>query len=101
MSETARSMYTDDMYDRRAATGNVVLSVTVHDTKIHETIAALEAHNPVDIDEGSEELSWRHGIAGWIGGRGGNADRSARASRHGEFCSKRACRPCRHAAVGA
>jgi hypothetical protein len=57
MSETARSMYMDDMADRRAATGNVVLSVTAHDPKIHETIAALEAHNPVDIDEGSEELS--------------------------------------------
>ena len=57
MTETTRSMYTDDMYDRRVAAGNAVISVTVDDTKIHETIAALEAHNPVDIDEGSEELS--------------------------------------------
>jgi uncharacterized protein (TIGR02271 family) len=57
MTETTRSMYTDDMYDRSASAGNVVLSVTVHDTKIHETIAALEAHNPVDIEEGSDELA--------------------------------------------
>jgi uncharacterized protein (TIGR02271 family) len=57
MTETTRSMYTDDIYDRRVSAGNVVLSLTVDDTKIHETISALEAHNPVDIDEGSEELS--------------------------------------------
>ena len=52
MTETTRSMYTDDIYDRRVSSGNVVLSLTVDDTKIHETISALEAHNPVDIDEG-------------------------------------------------
>ncbi len=57
MTETTRSMYTDDIYDRRVAAGNVVLSLTVADTKIHETISALEAHNPVDIDEGSEEIA--------------------------------------------
>jgi uncharacterized protein (TIGR02271 family) len=57
MTETTRSMYTDDMYDRRVAAGNAVISVTVHDMKIHETISALEAHNPVDIDEGSEEIA--------------------------------------------
>ncbi len=57
MTETTRSMYTDDIYDRRVSSGNVVLSLTVDDTKIHETISALEAHNPVDIDEGSEEIA--------------------------------------------
>ncbi len=57
MMETTRSMYTDDIYDRRVAAGNAVISVTVHDSKIHETISALEAHNPVDIDEGSEEIA--------------------------------------------
>ena len=57
MTETTRSMYTDDIYDRRVSSGNVVISLTVDDTKIHETISALEAHNPVDIDEGSEEIA--------------------------------------------
>jgi uncharacterized protein (TIGR02271 family) len=58
-TETTRSAYThDDMYDRRASAGNVVLSVTVYDdAKIHQAIAALEAHNPVDIDERSDEVS--------------------------------------------
>ena len=56
-SETARSMYTHDVYDRRAAAGNVVLSVIVDDDgKIHQAISALEAHNPVDIDERPNEM---------------------------------------------
>ncbi len=94
MTETTRSMYTDDMYDRRVSSGNVVLSLTVDDTKIHETISALEAHNPVDIDEGSEEIAQPG--AGMTppgpGGRGGNADRSRRPARRGGFLSKWACR---------
>jgi uncharacterized protein (TIGR02271 family) len=58
MTDTTRSAYSHDIYDRKASAGNVVLSVTVHDdAKIHETIAALEAHNPVDIDERSDEVS--------------------------------------------
>ncbi len=57
MTETTRSAYTHDVYDRRASAGNVVLSVTVYDdAKIHQAIAALEAHNPVDIDERSDEV---------------------------------------------
>ena len=57
MTETTRSGYTHDAYDRRASAGNVVLSVTVYDdAKIHQAIAALEAHNPVDIDERSDEV---------------------------------------------
>jgi uncharacterized protein (TIGR02271 family) len=55
-TETTRSAYTHDMYDRTASAGNVVVSVTVEeDAKIHQAIAALEAHNPVDIDERSDE----------------------------------------------
>jgi uncharacterized protein (TIGR02271 family) len=56
-TETTRSAYTHNVYDRRASAGSVVLSVTVYDdAKIHQAIAALEAHNPVDIDEGSDEV---------------------------------------------
>jgi len=55
-TETTRSAYTDDLYDRRASAGNVVVSVSVEDAKIHQAIAALEAHNPVDIDERSDDV---------------------------------------------
>jgi uncharacterized protein (TIGR02271 family) len=56
-TETSRSAYTHDIYDHRASAGNVVVSVTVEeDAKIHQAIAALEAHNPVDIDERSDEV---------------------------------------------
>jgi uncharacterized protein (TIGR02271 family) len=55
-TETTRSAYANDLYDRRASAGNVVVSVTVEeDSKIHEAIAALEAHNPVDIDERADD----------------------------------------------
>jgi hypothetical protein len=56
-SETTRPAYTHDAYDHRVSAGNVVVSVTVEeDAKIHQAIAALEAHNPVDIDERSDEV---------------------------------------------
>jgi uncharacterized protein (TIGR02271 family) len=56
-TSTTRSAYTDDSYDRRASAGNVVVSVTVEeDSRIHAAIAALEAHNPVDIDERSDDV---------------------------------------------
>jgi uncharacterized protein (TIGR02271 family) len=55
-SETTRSTYNHEAYDRQIAAGNVVLSVTVHDdAKIHQAITALEGHHPVDIDERSDE----------------------------------------------
>jgi uncharacterized protein (TIGR02271 family) len=57
-SETTRSAYTHDAYDRRASAGNVVLSVMVDDNvKIHPAIAALEAHNPIDVDERSDDVA--------------------------------------------
>jgi hypothetical protein len=43
--------YGDDIYDRRTAAGNVVISVTVEDAMIHQTIDAIDAHHPLDIDE--------------------------------------------------
>jgi uncharacterized protein (TIGR02271 family) len=54
MTDTVRSEYDEDVgaYDRRAKAGEFVLSVTVDDdTKIHQVITTLEAHDPVDIDE--------------------------------------------------
>jgi uncharacterized protein (TIGR02271 family) len=56
-TETTHSDYSDDSgaYDRRAKAGDFVLSVTVDDdTKIHQVISVLEAHDPVDIDEHTE-----------------------------------------------
>ena len=61
-SETTRSTYAADAdaYDRRTAAGNVAVSVTVaDDSKIHQAIAALEAHHPVDIDESADEIEGR------------------------------------------
>jgi uncharacterized protein (TIGR02271 family) len=56
-TESTRPAYTHDAYDQRASAGNVGVSVTVEeDAKIHQAIAALEAHNPVDIDERSDEV---------------------------------------------
>jgi uncharacterized protein (TIGR02271 family) len=41
----------------QAAAGHVVVAVSVDDSKIHDAITALEAHDPVEIDEGSDEVS--------------------------------------------
>jgi uncharacterized protein (TIGR02271 family) len=49
-SETTQS-YGDDIYDRRTAAGNVIISVWVEDAMIDQTIDALDAHHPLDIDE--------------------------------------------------
>jgi uncharacterized protein (TIGR02271 family) len=57
VTATTASDYGDDIdaYDRRAKAGNFVLSVTVDDdTKIHQVITILEAHDPIDIDEHTE-----------------------------------------------
>ena len=58
-TETVRSAAIRiDAYDRRATSGNVVVSVTVvEDAMIHQAIAALEAHNPLNIDERSDEVA--------------------------------------------
>ena len=56
-SETSRSAYTHDLYDRRVAAGNVVLGVLVDDdAKLHQVASVLEAHQPVDIGEGWEGI---------------------------------------------
>jgi hypothetical protein len=47
-SETTHS-YGDDIYDRRTAAGNVVISVRVEDAMIDQTIDALDAHHRRDI----------------------------------------------------
>jgi uncharacterized protein (TIGR02271 family) len=56
-TKTTHSGYGDDIgvYDRRAEAGDFILSVTVtDDTKIHQAISLLEAHDPIDIDERTE-----------------------------------------------
>jgi uncharacterized protein (TIGR02271 family) len=55
-SETTLAAYRHDAYDRTAAAGNVVLGVRVdEDSQIHQAITALEAHDPLDIDEHADE----------------------------------------------
>jgi uncharacterized protein (TIGR02271 family) len=45
-----------ELYDRRVAAGNTVLSVTVRDdSKVHQVVEILDAHRPLDIDERTEE----------------------------------------------
>jgi len=55
--ETTSSSYGDDIYDRRTAAGNVVVSVTVDEAMIARTIDALDAHHPLDIDEHSTDAA--------------------------------------------
>jgi uncharacterized protein (TIGR02271 family) len=55
--ETTSESYGDDIYDRRTAAGNVVVSVTVDDAMIARTIDALDAHHPLDIDEHSTDAA--------------------------------------------
>lgn len=58
-AETTRSAYVDDdWYDRRAQAGNAVLSVTIHqDAQIHQAVAILESHKPLEMEESGEEQS--------------------------------------------
>jgi uncharacterized protein (TIGR02271 family) len=54
---STRAAYRDDeaaLYDRSAASGRTVLSVTVEDSRIHEAVSLLEAHHPVEMDEATE-----------------------------------------------
>ncbi|MFL5287866.1 MAG: YsnF/AvaK domain-containing protein [Rhodopila sp.] len=55
--ETTRASYTHDAYERSVTAGHVVVAASVDDSKIHEAITALEAHDPVGIDERSDEIS--------------------------------------------
>ena len=55
--ETTSESYRDDLYDRRTAAGNVVVSVTVDEAMIARTIDALDAHHPLDIDEHSTDAA--------------------------------------------
>jgi len=61
---TAATYATDrDLYEQRAQAGNVIVSVMVEDdAKIHQAIEAIEAHDPLDIDEYTDEAGpSRHG----------------------------------------
>jgi uncharacterized protein (TIGR02271 family) len=55
--ETTRAAYTHDAYEQSVSAGQVVIAASVDDSKIHEAITALEAHDPVEIDERSDEVS--------------------------------------------
>jgi len=57
MSEATRGAYGHDTYERNVAAGHVVVSALVDDSKIHDALDALEAHNPVDIIESADEVS--------------------------------------------
>ena len=58
-----------DRYERRAAAGDTVLSVTIaDDSKIHQAVEVLDSHHPLDMDERTEEVP-------------GDIDRGASASR--------------------
>ena len=61
---TAATYATDrDLYEQRAQAGNVIVSVMVEDdAKIHQAIEAIAAHDPLDIDEYTDEAGpSRHG----------------------------------------
>jgi uncharacterized protein (TIGR02271 family) len=65
-SET--TTYRHDAYDRTATAGNFVVGVRVdEDSQIHPVITALEEHDPLDIDEGADEV---------VGNTGGTAPRT-------------------------
>lgn len=47
-----------EIYERRAAAGNTILSVTiVDDSKIHQAVEVLDSHHPLEIDERTEEVA--------------------------------------------
>jgi uncharacterized protein (TIGR02271 family) len=58
--ETTRSAYPRDeeWYDRHARAGNAVLSVMVNeDSQIHQAVAILESHHPIEMEEKTEEAT--------------------------------------------
>jgi uncharacterized protein (TIGR02271 family) len=57
-TQTTRNAYPTDeeWYARRAGAGDTVVSVTVtEDSRIHQAIRILETHQPVEMDERTEE----------------------------------------------
>jgi uncharacterized protein (TIGR02271 family) len=70
-------------FDRRVAAGDTVLSVTLtDDSQIHNAVAALEAHNPIGIDETTEEAAAGAPSAG--APRASSAEARATVSHGGE-----------------
>jgi len=63
---TSTSSYTADRdaYDRRVRAGNVVLSVALgDDSQIHRVMSIIESHNPLEIDERTDEADAVSSIA--------------------------------------
>ena len=57
-NDATRSAYSQDadLYERRVQGGNTALSVTVHDdSQIHQVATILDAHNPIEVDEQTDE----------------------------------------------
>ena len=46
-----------DAYERSVTAGHVVVAVSIDHSKIHGAITLLEAHDPIDIDERSDDVS--------------------------------------------
>jgi uncharacterized protein (TIGR02271 family) len=63
---TSTSSYAADReaYDRRVGAGNVVLSVALNDdSQIHRAMGIIESHDPLEIDERTDEADAVSGVA--------------------------------------
>jgi len=57
------------LYEHRVQAGNTVLSVTLlDDSQIHTALSVLEAHNPVEIEEATDEAETSSTAAGTTSG---------------------------------
>jgi uncharacterized protein (TIGR02271 family) len=57
-TQTTRAAYPSDeeWYDRRSGAGDTVISVMVtDDSRIHQAVSILEAHQPIEMEERTEE----------------------------------------------
>jgi len=55
-ADTSSSYRSSDVYDRQARSGNTVLSVDLRDDSlIHTAMSILESHQPLELDESTDE----------------------------------------------
>ena len=65
-TETTRALdpRDEEMYERRAHAGKTVLGVTINDdARIDDTLAILESHHPIEIEENAEETATKNAAA--------------------------------------
>jgi uncharacterized protein (TIGR02271 family) len=58
--ESTRSLYPEDeeLYERGVHAGRTVLGVMLHDdSQIHQAVTILDAHHPIEIEEGTQEAA--------------------------------------------